>query len=123
MRQAGLLAAAGLYCLKHISKHLQADHQNTKRLADRLATLKGSGISLVLESVESNIIYFTVAHKTHNAPSLVKALGCPSLVNGHKVVVKAGAKSPTLIRVVVHHQVSQNDVDCVIERVKKLLTS
>ena len=123
MNQAGLLAAASLYCLKHISKHLHTDHQNTKRLAEGLAALKGSGISLDLESVESNIIYFTVAHKTHNAASLVKALGCPSLVNGHKVVVKAGAKSPTLIRVVVHHQVSQNDVDCVIERVKQLLSS
>ena len=123
MRQAGLLAAAGLYCLKHISKRLHTDHQNTKRLAEGLAALKGSGISLDLESVESNIIYFTVAHKTHNAASLVKALGCPSLVNGHKVVVKAGAKSPTLIRVVVHHQISQNDVDCVIERVKQLLSS
>lgn len=121
MRQAGLLAAAGLYCLKHISKRLHTDHQNTKRLAEGLATLKESGISLNLESVESNIVFFTVAHKAHNAASLVKALDCPALVNGHKVVVKACAKSPTLIRVLVHHQVSQDDVDCVIERVKQLL--
>lgn len=121
MRQAGLLAAAGLYCLKHISKRLHTDHQNTKRLAEGLATLKESGISLNLESVESNIIFFTVAHKVHNAPSLVEALGRPALVNGHRVMVKTYAKSQSLIRVLVHHQVSQNDVDCIIERLKQLL--
>ena len=43
------------------------------------------------------------------------------LVNGHKVVVRAGAKGPNLIRVLVHHQVSQEDVDCVIERLKQPL--
>ena len=121
MRQAGLLAAAGLYSLQHISKRLHTDHQNTKRLAEGLATMKDSGISVNLENVESNIIFFTVANKHHNAPSLVKALGSPGLVNGHKVMVKAGAKGPHLIRVLVHHQVSQDDVDCVIERLKQLL--
>ena len=121
MNQAGLLAAAGLYSLKHISKRLHIDHQNTKRLAEGLSTLKESGISVDLGSVESNIIFFTVVHKNHDAASLVKALGCPGPVNGHKVVIKACAKGPNVIRVVIHHQISQDDVDSVIERVKQLL--
>jgi threonine aldolase len=54
MRQAGILAAAGLYALEHNVQRLAEDHANARRFAETLARLPG--IALDLASVETNIV-------------------------------------------------------------------
>jgi len=54
MRQAGVLAAAGLYALEHHTKRLSEDHANARRLADGLAALPG----VTLTPPETNIVIF-----------------------------------------------------------------
>jgi threonine aldolase len=58
MRQAGVLAAAGLLALEHGPKRLQEDHDNARILAERLAPLPG--IALNAAKVHTNIVIFSV---------------------------------------------------------------
>jgi threonine aldolase len=59
MRQAGVLAAAGLIALDQMPARLHEDHANAKRIASRLAGIPG--ISIDLDSVQTNIVIFDIA--------------------------------------------------------------
>jgi threonine aldolase len=59
LRQAGVLAAAGLYALDHHVERLAQDHENARFLADALASVPG--VSLDAARVETNIVIFSVA--------------------------------------------------------------
>jgi threonine aldolase len=58
MRQAGVLAAAGLYALEHHRERLVEDHANARTLAEGLATLDGLRVDLA--SVETNLVFAEV---------------------------------------------------------------
>lgn len=59
MRQAGILAAAGLYALEHHVARLAEDHARARRLAGALAGM--AGVVLDPEAVETNIVVFEIA--------------------------------------------------------------
>ncbi len=59
MRQAGVLAAAGIVALQTMIARLAEDHANAKRLASGLALIKG--ITIAQKNVQTNIVYFTIA--------------------------------------------------------------
>jgi threonine aldolase len=59
LRQAGVLAAAGLIALDEMTKRLGEDHENARELARRLAAIPG--VSLDPRSVEINMVYFRLA--------------------------------------------------------------
>ena len=61
MRQAGVLAAAGLIALEKMPARLQEDHDNARLLAEGLAEIKG--IKIDAKKVRTNILVFNiVAH-------------------------------------------------------------
>ncbi|MFE2422760.1 GntG family PLP-dependent aldolase [Streptomyces hokutonensis] len=64
MRQAGVLAAAGLVALREMTLRLGDDHATARRLAEGLAALPG----VVVEPVETNMVFFRV-----DAPGLTQA--------------------------------------------------
>ncbi len=59
MRQAGVLAAAGLYALDHHIERLVSDHENALRLAEQLSTIPS--VSTDPESVETNMVFVDFA--------------------------------------------------------------
>lgn len=59
MRQAGFLAGAGLYALKHNIRRLADDHRRAKCLAESISKIPGIGVDLV--SVQTNIVVFDIA--------------------------------------------------------------
>jgi threonine aldolase len=59
MRQAGILAAAGLISLSEMVERLSDDHENARRLAEGLASMPG--FSLDLKTVQTNMVFFTLA--------------------------------------------------------------
>lgn len=61
LRQAGILAAAGLIALKEMRLRLDADHENARLLATKLAEIPG--VSLDLASVQVNMVFFTHANQ------------------------------------------------------------
>jgi threonine aldolase len=98
MRQAGVLAAAGLIALEEGPKRLGEDHANARLLAEALAHTEG--VVIDLGPVETNIIVFRLA-AGKGAAELAARL------RAHGVLV--GAFGPDAIRVVTHRDVSRKD--------------
>ena len=99
MRQAGILAAAGLYALDHNLGRLAEDHANARAIAERLAGLPG--IVLDLATVQTNIVIFRLAPAMPDAAAIVaraKAAG---------VLVSAFANRT--VRAVTHLDVSADE--------------
>ena len=65
MRQAGILAAAGLYALDHHVERLADDHANARRLAEGLADMPG--VQIDVDRVETNIVVFGVAGRVRRS--------------------------------------------------------
>jgi threonine aldolase len=59
LRQAGVIAAAGIYALEHNIDRLAEDHANARRLAEGLTQLPGLAVDLA--RVQSNMVFFDVA--------------------------------------------------------------
>ncbi|MBV9859066.1 MAG: DegT/DnrJ/EryC1/StrS family aminotransferase [Alphaproteobacteria bacterium] len=69
LRQAGILAAAGLYALDHNRARLAEDHANARFIAERLAGLPG--VALDLATVQSNIVIFEMRPGAPDAAAIV----------------------------------------------------
>jgi len=100
MRQAGIIAAGGLYALRHCVDRLAEDHAHARRLAEGLAELPG--IKLDPAEVETNIVFFDVTGAL-DAPTAVERL----LARG----VRMGALGPRTVRAVTHLDVSAAGID------------
>lgn len=99
MRQAGILAAAGLYALDHHHSHLQNDHAKADRLASGLAEI--DAFSLDPAKVETNIIIFDVEEGT--AENVVETL------NEHGVLLTPFG--PSTIRATTHRDVTMDEIE------------
>ena len=120
MRQVGVVAAAGIIALEKMSKRLQADHDNARRLAVGLAALKDSGVEVDPSTVQSNMVVMELNHKSKlTAHDLVREM---AVVRGDgDAEVKIIAGTERRIRFVTHVQVSQEDVDLIVAKLAKLL--
>ena len=97
MRQAGVIAAAGLVAIETMSERLVEDHVRAQTLAKKLVDLPG--VKLELNSVQTNMVYFEV----DNAADLVVAM--------QERGVYSNALGPTTVRLVTHYQISDSDVE------------
>ena len=100
MRQAGIIAAGGVFALQHHVKRLAEDHVNARRLAEGLAKLPG--VAVDPSTVETNIVIFDV-RGTLDAEGAVAAL----LARG----VRMGAMGPRTVRAVTHLDVNADQVE------------
>jgi threonine aldolase len=113
MRQAGIIAAAGIYALEHHVERLADDHHHAKLLAERLAQAKG--MRLDPKHVETNILFIEL--------DLDEArLDAYGLMAGMRESgVLANASSPTTMRLVTHLDVSRDQVEQAAEVICNLL--
>jgi threonine aldolase len=105
MRQAGIVAAAGIYALDHHVERLADDHANARRLAEGLVEV---GLPVNLDQVETN---FVQLHPERIGLSAEAAL---ALLRGEGVLVSFAAPRGVL-RAVTHLDVSPGDVERAIE--------
>jgi threonine aldolase len=108
MRQAGYLAAAGIYAMDHHVDRLAEDHKNAKILSDVLLTK--DFITSIL-AVETNIVIATIGGK-YTAAQLVAAL--------KEKGVLAIAMTPTQVRFVFHLDITENDLAKTIDIINTL---
>lgn len=108
MRQAGFIAAAGIYALENNISRLEEDHIHAKQIADAIATKEF--VQLVLP-VETNIIIFELKDGM-TAPDLVATLKNSSIL--------AYAISPNRVRLVTHLDISAAMVQKTIEAFNQL---
>lgn len=69
MRQAGIVAAAGIYALNNNLSRLPEDHINARTIAERLAGLRG--VTIDLDTVQSNIVIFRTRDPAPDAATIV----------------------------------------------------
>ena len=93
MRQAGIIAAAGLYALEHHVERLADDHEQARRLARGLAELPG--VVIDLDGVETNIVIFDIAGARISADEFAER----ALARGG---VRFTVIGPTTVRAVTH---------------------
>ncbi len=112
MRQAGILAAAGVYALTHNVDRLREDHENAQRLASSLVDV--GGLTVDLETVATNIV---VAHvdKDIDAQKLVRECGR----NEPGVLFHAIDKEK--IRLVTHLDVNAAEIEMAVHVMKRSL--
>lgn len=103
MRQAGVLAAAGIVALKTMIERLAEDHSNARRLAEGLADIPG--VAIDLDRVQTNIIYFDV---TPAVKATSQAIVRRMLERRIKIMDPGPARR---FRFVTHAWVDRNDVD------------
>jgi threonine aldolase len=111
MRQAGVLAAAGLVALDTMVDRLAEDHQNARRLAHGLANI--DGITVDADSIQTNIVIFDVDEKVAKAPDFIKAMADAGVL-----VTYPGEQS---VRMVTHRHISGDDVEEALSRTSKVV--
>jgi threonine aldolase len=107
MRQAGVIAAAGIVALETMVDRLAEDHANARRLAQGLASIKG--IKLAQDDIPTNIVMF------HLSPELSVVEFVESL---EKEGVKIGLRDGRPFRAVTHRMISSADIDETLTRIE-----
>ena len=112
MRQAGVLAAAGLVALEKMTDRIIDDHKNARTLAAGISNI--NGIRINLERVKTNIIYFSLDH-----PKVGGALLLEKMAGKNIHFFELG---PSWFRLVTHAGVSKDDVDDVVGEFERILS-
>jgi len=110
MRQAGVLAAAGLIALEESPKGLLEDHRNAKLLAEGLAELPG--IKIDPEKVVTNIVIFDVSETGMTADGICEQLK-------ERGVLASGFGSS--IRMVIHYDVARADIETALRELRSVV--
>ena len=106
MRQAGIIAAAGIISLEKMTKRLADDHIHARKLADGLRRVKG--VVVDEDSPYSNMVYLDLA-------SDVKIDAAAIIASALKQGVLLDSENARRIRLVTHYRVDDNAVDKVIQ--------
>lgn len=103
MRQAGIIAAAGLYAFEHNVERLAEDHANARLLEEGFSQIPG--ITMVAGPVETNMLYFDVSGTGKNAGEIADAL------IAHGVRVMSSYRDGSVLRAVTHLDVTREQCE------------
>jgi threonine aldolase len=108
MRQAGVIAAAGIVAIQKMVGRLEEDHANARRLAEGLAHIPG--FTIHHDKVQTNIVNFDFPLAAPDFQPQAEARGVKFLYRGERSV-----------RAVTHRMVSAADIDEALERLERLV--
>jgi threonine aldolase len=111
MRQAGTIAAAGVVALEQMIDRLAEDHVNARRLAEKLAEIPG--LSVDLERVETNIVYFDLLDGSLEPDQFLARL--------REGGVKMQSTGPRRFRAVAHYGIEAEDVEKALTMVRQVM--
>ncbi|KAF2544846.1 hypothetical protein F2Q70_00024023 [Brassica cretica] len=118
MRQIGVLCAAALVALRENVAKLEDDHKNAKILAEGLNRIERLKVNVA--AVETNIFYWQIYVDLPKDPKFIAEDACKSLeVLGVLVIPQTTFR----IRIVLHHQISDSDLDYLLSCFEKLFSS
>jgi threonine aldolase len=111
MRQAGVLAAAGIVALTEMTNRLAEDHANARILADGLAEM--DGLSIDPNDIKTNIVYFETTRENLPAAELEKRLNHEG--------IRILAPVPRRLRAVTHYHITADDIEFTLGVFSKIL--
>ena len=112
MRQAGIIAAAGIVALETMVDRLQEDHTNARLLADGIADLPG--VVLDPETIKTNIIYFDLDDNAIESADFLTVLAAKG--------IQFFDTGPRRFRMVTHYGITAEDILYTIDGFKQTLT-
>ena len=112
MRQAGVLAAAGIVALETMIDRLADDHANAKYLAESIADIPG--IALDPARVKTNIVFFDLAPDAPNAAEMAERLA--------RAGVLIGPSGERRMRAVTHYGIERQDIEAAIGAIKSAIS-
>ncbi len=110
MRQAGILAAAGIVALERIAPRMGEDHARAKQLAEGLAEIPG----LEVAPVATNILYFGLTDAVERTPAEVSAA---LEERGVRILGRVGGR----FRAVTHYWITDEDIERTISAVREVV--
>ncbi|XP_037949079.1 probable low-specificity L-threonine aldolase 2 [Teleopsis dalmanni] len=127
MRQAGILAAAGLVGLETVVPRLSGDHQRTKRVAEAVHNLKSPNFTVDLPNVQTNILLIDILNSklsSNEFCSRLKEIKPEELEQGVTsdeagkvgIVVQMSSRNWKYARAVFYHQNTDKDIDMLIKK-------
>lgn len=111
MRQAGILAAAGIIALNEMTKRLVDDHDHAQYLADQLKTIDGFEIQDKQRDI--NMVFFKLSEEIISEKNLVDGL--------YQQQIKINGMENKTYRFVTHLNISKKDIDRLIIAIKNLI--
>ena len=112
MRQVGMIAAAGIFAIDHHYNKLQDDHRRAKLLATEINKLPG--IIIDPEQVETNLVIFRIDIAKRSPDQW-----CHLIQEQGILMFPFGSDR---VRMVTHLQITDDDIDLVVDRFKKYWT-
>ncbi|HVN74997.1 MAG TPA: low-specificity L-threonine aldolase [Thermoanaerobaculaceae bacterium] len=113
MRQAGIVAAAGLHALRHNVDRLADDHRHCRVLAERIAGARG--LSVDLDTVETNMVFADTRPSGRPAAEVVRLLASRGVL--------CLDEGPHTVRFVTHLDLDDGDVERAAEIVVSVMTA
>ncbi len=111
MRQAGILAAAGIVALETMVDRLAQDHANAKYLAECLADVPGIRLDPAL--IKTNILFFDIESNTSTAQQVAERLASDSVL--------VQVVNPKRMRAVTHYGIERADVQAAFAAIRRAL--
>ena len=111
MRQAGIIAAAGIIALTEMVDRLADDHKNARKLADGLANIEGLFIDPNL--VLTNIVYIEIMKREITSQMLAQRL--------HTRGIRLLSTGPNRLRAVTNYHVVSSDIDYALDIILEVL--
>lgn len=112
MRQAGVIAAAGLVALREMVDRLAEDHRRARQLAEGLAQI--DGISIDLDSVQTNIVIFDTLPKMAHADFVAAMRERGILISNY---------SPRGVRMVTHYHVEDDWISAALNAAEDIMSA
>lgn len=111
MRQAGIIAGAGIYALENMIDRLSEDHANAARLAQGLKQIAG----IQVQSPQTNMVFWTLIDPDLSLTSFLRALKDEGV---HIAELRKGR-----LRAVTHYGISARDIDFTVQAVGRALAN
>ncbi|XP_026823295.1 probable low-specificity L-threonine aldolase 2 isoform X1 [Rhopalosiphum maidis] len=129
MRQAGIVAAAGLYALENCVERLADDHQNAKKIAYAIQRMASPYVTVNPDALDSNILLVNINSTVVDAKYFVSELikidpdenDSKSNNKIRSTAVRIAQINDARVRIVTHKNITDEDVDMAIEKIKYVI--
>jgi len=112
MRQAGILASAGIIALEKMIERLEEDHKNAQILGEGLTKIEG--IKVDLETVQTNMVYFDLQGSGMDTYKFLPKLA--------EYNILGSPRPPTKVRLVTHYGINREDIYTTIKAIKEIVS-
>jgi len=112
MRQAGILAAAGIVAIENMVERLEEDHKNARILGEGLANI--GGIKVDLETVQTNMVCFDLNESGLDTYQFLPKLAEYNILGSPRPLTK--------VRLVTHYGINEDDIYATIKAIKGIVS-